>query len=119
LLLRSTEIRPHRPNDLLPPTPTPTLKLSGGSLSTLHTWQKKLHPRDSPHGTSTREQHRDTPRQRDSLGSCRDRDSQRDTLKLPGDPSTLHTWSKKLHPWDSQAPGTCSGRGRGTGTGRA
>jgi hypothetical protein len=63
LLLRSTEIRPHRPNDLLPPknTPKTTPKNAQKSRvalfphSTLHTWPKKLHPRDSPHRTSTRE----------------------------------------------------------------
>lgn len=34
LLLRSTEIRPHRPNDLLPPSNSQT----PGSLSPIHTW---------------------------------------------------------------------------------
>jgi hypothetical protein len=55
LLLRSTEIRPHRPNDLLLPK---NAQIPGWlPFHTPHSTlgQKKLHPWDSPHGTSTRE----------------------------------------------------------------
>ena len=45
LLLRSTEIRPHRPNDLLPPSHSPTPGCSGPvPCASSHTWARKISP---------------------------------------------------------------------------
>jgi len=89
LLLRSTEIRPHRPNDLLPPSNSQT-------PGWLPFHNQHLAKKTPPPGLTTRGKHRDTPRQRHSR---RGRTPKRSNSRVTPPHSTLG--QKNHHPRDS------------------
>ena len=102
LLLRSTEIRPHRPNDLLPPKKLSNSRVAPFPHSTLNTWPKKRSwncpwsPRDWASRRDTDAAgHSQTPRLARARVGTPPRGGTLSNSRVTPPHSTLHTWPKK------------------------